>query len=81
LARNLHRIVQDLRKRLDLSYDRWVSLCIEADGGYGQSLAVHKEWLMVQTLADRIEGKADQPQFEKQDEDGRLKVQVIPAPE
>jgi isoleucyl-tRNA synthetase len=81
LARNLNRIVQDLRKRLDLAYDRRVTLGIEAEGGYGQSLAVHKEWLMVQTLADRIEEKAHQPQFEKADEDGRLKVQVMSVPE
>lgn len=81
LARNLNRIVQDLRKRLDLPYDRRVALCIEADGRYGQSLAVHRDWLKIQTLADRIEPKANQPQFEKQDKDGSLKIQVIPVPE
>jgi isoleucyl-tRNA synthetase len=79
LSRNLNRIVQDLRKRLDLPYDQRIVLCVEADGKYGQSLDAHQDWLMTQTLADRIEPRVDQPQFENRDKDGSLKVQVIPA--
>ena len=81
LARNLNRIVQDLRKQLGLAYDRRITLCMEADAGYGQSLDVHHGWLMEQTLAERLETGVARPQFEQKDENGSLKVEVIPLPE
>jgi hypothetical protein len=56
-----------------------ISLCIQADGDYGQSLALHRECLMAQTLADDLQSKVVQPQFEQEDEAGCLKIQLIPV--
>jgi isoleucyl-tRNA synthetase len=78
LARNLNRIIQDLRKSLDLAYECRITLCIEADGDYGKSFAAHKDWLMTQALADSVEHIVLQPQFEQQDKNGTLKVRIIP---
>jgi isoleucyl-tRNA synthetase len=76
VARNLNRFVQDLRKQLKLPYDRRIGLAIEADGIYGRSLAVHKNWLMEQTLSDSLVNKVSELHFEKHDEDGNLKIQL-----
>jgi len=74
VARNLNRFIQDLRKQLNLSYDQRIDLSIEADGIYDRSLAVHKEWLMVQTLAETLNCKVSNALFEKQDENGSLRI-------
>jgi isoleucyl-tRNA synthetase len=76
VARNLNRFVQDLRKQLKLPYDRRIGLAIEADGIYGQSLAVYKNWLMEQTLSDSLVSEVSELHFEKHDEDGNLKIQL-----
>ncbi len=79
LARNLNRTIQDARKKMGLAYDQRVVLCIEVDGNYSDSLAVHRKWLMAQALAERIEFCVPNPYAELKDEDGTLKIQVIPV--
>lgn len=78
MARNLNRIIQDLRKQMKLAYDQRIILCIEADGDYKQSLSAHKDWLMSQTLAERCENRVAEPGAELNDQDGTLKIQVVP---
>ena len=79
LARNLNRTIQDARKKMGLAYDQRVVLCIEVDGNYSDSLATHRKWLMAQALAERIEFCVPNPYAELKDEDGTLKIQVIPV--
>jgi isoleucyl-tRNA synthetase len=79
LARNINRIIQDLRKQMELAYDRRITLFIQADGDYGRSLTAHQEWLMAQTLADDLQSEVVQPQFALEDEAGCLNIQMIPV--
>ena len=76
IARNLNRYIQDLRKELKLSYDDTIHLFIEADGLYGQSLSVHKEWLMEQSLAVDLKSTVKDPMTERDDAEGKLKIQI-----
>lgn len=79
LARNINRIIQDLRKQMGLAYDRRIILCIEADGDYGHSVSAHREWLITQTLAEGVENRVSEPGAELTDKDGTLKIQVVPV--
>jgi len=79
LARNLNRSIQDLRKRMGLPYDQRIILCIEVDGDYSDSFATHKDWLMVQALAEKIESRVSELGAELKDKDGTVRIQIIPA--
>jgi len=76
-ARTLNRLIQDQRKKLALAYDQRVKLGIEADGIWKESLDSHLGWLTEQTLAVGVEWSAPAPQIEVDDENGRLRVEVI----
>jgi isoleucyl-tRNA synthetase len=78
-ARNLNRHIQDLRKKLDLPYDARIILSIEANGVYGKSISIHKEWLMEQSLAVELKNSVDSAMFEKNDGDGQLKIHLQKA--
>ncbi|MBT6341051.1 MAG: hypothetical protein HOJ48_17330, partial [Desulfobacula sp.] len=78
-ARNLNRYIQDLRKKLKLSYDDRIILSIEATGIYGQSISSHKKWLMEQSLAVDLKSTVEETMFGKNDAEGQLKIQVQKA--
>ena len=74
--------LETLKQQVDLAakaYDQRVILCIEMDGNYSDSFAAHKEWLMAQTLAQKIETCVSKPFAELKDENGILKIQVVPV--
>ena len=76
-ARTLNRLIQDQRKKLDLAYDQHIKLGIEADGVWKESLEAHAGWLTEQCLAVGVEWSVSAPQIEIEDENGKLRVEVI----
>jgi isoleucyl-tRNA synthetase len=76
IARNLNRHIQDLRKKLNLPYEARIILSLEADGGYRKSIDDHKAWLMEQSLAVELRRTVEDALFEKEDENGRLRIQI-----
>ena len=78
-ARTLNRLIQDQRKKLHLAYDQRIRLGIEADGIWGEALEAHLDWLAEQCLAVAVERRAGAAHIEQEDENGRLKVEVVPV--
>jgi len=76
-ARTLNRLIQDQRKKLSLAYDQRIRLGIEADGVWKESLEAHAGWLTEQCLAVEVEWSVSAPQIEVEDENGKLRVEVI----
>ena len=79
LARNLNRLVQDLRKQRKLAYEQRIVLSIEASGDYEACLAAHGEWLMAQILAERLAPETGEPEIGLDDENGRLNLRIEPV--
>jgi len=76
-ARTLNRLVQDQRKKLNLAYDQHVRLAIEAGGVWKESLDAHVGWLTEQCLADEVVWTVADPQIVVDDDNGKLRVEVI----
>ncbi len=78
-ARMVNRLIQDQRKKLDLAYDQRIVLRIEASGVWKDALDGHGAWLAEQCLATGIEtGPGDGAQITVEDDNGVLKVEVVP---
>ncbi len=77
-ARDLNRIIQDLRKKIQLSYDTTITLNIQADGQWEEAVNIHGKWLAEQTLAKNLTDKVTDAMFEKTDERGFLKIDIKP---
>ncbi len=78
VAKDLNRIVQDLRKQLQLPYDNRIDLYIEADGEWKKGLDAYRDWLIEQTLTVDLYEKVSQSMFDKEDQRGNLRIEVIP---
>jgi len=78
VSKNLNRIIQDLRKELKLPYDNRIDLNIEADGEWKKAVNAHREWLIEQTLTLNLSDKVTKCLYEKEDENGSLKIEIIP---
>lgn len=76
-ARDLNRLVQDLRKKLNLPYEERIKLNIEADGEWKEALLKHRDWLKEQALASELGEKIIQSMSEKEDERGRVLLEII----
>jgi isoleucyl-tRNA synthetase len=78
-ARTLNRLIQDQRKKLGLAYDQNVRLAIEADGMWKEALEAHVGWLTEQCLASEVTWSVCAPQIEVDDDNGKLRVEVLPV--
>ncbi len=76
LARELNRLIQDLRKQIDLKYDSRIEIKIDASGDWKKSFEEHKEWIMTQCLAKDVSYNVEKPLVEKNDERGVLKISI-----
>jgi isoleucyl-tRNA synthetase len=78
-ARTLNRLIQDQRKKLGLAYEQNVRLAIEADGMWKEALEAHVGWLTEQCLASEVTWSVCAPQIEVDDDNGKLRVEVLPV--
>jgi isoleucyl-tRNA synthetase len=72
-ARDLVRAIQDLRKDADLEFSDRITLGIR---GADDVIAVHREYIMNETLATSLEGEVPNALVTKQVEIGKRSVQI-----
>jgi len=75
-ARELNRIIQNLRKERKLDYSDRIHLEIEVSDRWLQAFNDHKTWLIDQILAVKISDKVFEPMIEMNDNRGNLKLSI-----
>lgn len=77
LARDINRVIQDLRKKLKLPYSARIDLEIDANKDWLMAFKKHEAWIMEQTLAQSVTyNKLDECLYEDSDETGTLKINL-----
>jgi len=79
ISRELNRLIQDLRKQIQLSYDQKIKLAVKATGDWQKGFETHKQWLMEQSLALEASNDITESMITKDDDRGKLEIQIIPA--
>lgn len=75
LARDVNRIIQDLRKQLKLQYGARIKLAVEATGDWLRAVKKHEGWIKEQTLAVSVSYEPlAEALYEDSDETGVLKI-------
>lgn len=78
LARDINRVIQDLRKQQKLQYGTRISLEVDADKDWLRAFKKHEAWIMEQTLALNVAYKSvEHALYEESDETGTIKINFI----
>jgi len=77
LSRDMNRLIQDLRKKLNLKYETRIQIQINATGDWLKSFSKHQKWIMSQTLANKvIYSLSTEPLINENDETGILQINI-----
>ena len=73
----MNRLVQDLRKKLNLKYETRIQIQINATGDWLKSFLKQQEWIKTQTLANEVVSLTTYPLINENDETGLLQVNIV----
>ena len=75
-SRDINRIIQDLRKKLNLPYEQKIVLAIDAEGTWKAAFDQFKDWLLSEGLITKISPSHFEPIEEIENEKGVLRVSI-----
>lgn len=78
LAREINRMLQDLRKQEQFAYDTRIDLYLSASGEWEKAFEEHKEWLLGQLLGVDVFTDVSEARIEIKDEAGELRAMISP---